>query len=96
MDLALFAALQDLAEFQSARAFPLKAWDEPGDALDGLGRDIFVGWLAREARARGTGFFITHSHEAAATADADAVWTVVLDAEGVARVEFQDVIRAGR
>ncbi len=92
MDLALFAALQDLAEMQSARAFPLKAWDEPGDALDGLGRDIFVEWLGREARMRGTGFLVTHSHEAAATAGADAVWTVVLDHDG-ARVEFDDVVR---
>lgn len=92
MDLALFAALQDLAELQSARPFPLKAWDEPGDALDGLGRDIFVEWLAREARARGTGFFVTHSHETAASAGADAIWTVVLDREG-ARVEFGDSVR---
>lgn len=86
IDLALFAALQDLAEFQSAQAFPLKVWDEPGDALDGLGKDIFLGWLGQQARARGTGLFVTHSQELASSAVPDQVWTVVLDRDG-ARVE---------
>lgn len=85
-DLAVFAAVQDLAEARSARPFPFKAWDEPGDALDARGKEMFLQWVSTEARRRGTGLLITHSEEIASMVDADATWTIVLDADG-ARVE---------
>ena len=86
VDLALFAALQDLAESRSARPFPLKIWDEPGDALDERGKEVFARWVEAEARARGTGFLVTHSEELAQLVQPDRTWTVVLTEDG-ARVE---------
>lgn len=85
-DLAVFAAIQDLAEQRSARPFPLKVWDEPGDHLDARGQELFLRWVEVEARRRGTGLLITHSEGIASQADPDVVWTVVLGRDG-ARVE---------
>ena len=85
-DLAVFAAVQDLAESRSARPFPLKVWDEPGDNLDARGQELFLRWVETEARRRGTGLLITHSEGIASQADPDCVWTIVLD-RGGARVE---------
>lgn len=82
MDLAVFASVQDLAESRSARPFPLKAWDEPGDALDARGQELFVQWVAQQARTRGTGLLITHSIGIADAVTPDATWTVVLDDDG--------------
>ena len=87
VDLALFAALQDLAESRSARPFPLKVWDEPGDALDAKGQELFARWVEREAAARGSGFLITHSQALAESVRAQRTWTVVMD-RGGARVEL--------
>jgi len=86
VDLALFAALQDLAESQSARPFPLKVWDEPGDALDERGKELFCRWVEQEARQRGTGLLITHSTDIVTQIRPDEIWTVVLDEHG-SRVE---------
>lgn len=86
VDLALFAALQDLAESRSAKPFPMKVWDEPGDALDSLGKEIFCRWVEDEARKRGTGFLVTHSPELSAQLQPDRIWTIVLG-KGGARVE---------
>lgn len=82
VNLAVFAAIQDLAEMRSARPFPLKIWDEPGDALDSRGQELFLEWISAEARKRGTGLLITHSDSIAAQADPDQIWTVVMDADG--------------
>lgn len=82
VELALFAALQDLAESRSAKRFPIKVWDEPGDALDATGKEMFCQWIAQEVRERGTGFLVTHSNELAAQVNADGTWTVVLDRDG--------------
>ena len=82
VDLALFAALQDLAESRSARPFPFRVWDEPGDALDSTGRELFARWVQAEARARGTGFLVTHAPELAESVRADRTWTVVLEKDG--------------
>ena len=86
-DLAVFAAVQDLAESRSARPFPLKVWDEPGDNLDARGQELFLRWVETEARRRGTGLLITHSEGIASQADPDRVWTIVLG-RGGARVEI--------
>ena len=83
----VFAAVQDLAESRSARPFPLKVWDEPGDNLDARGKEMFLRWVESEARARGTGLLITHDEAIASQADPDAVWTVILERDG-ARVEL--------
>lgn len=82
VDLALFAALQDLAESRAARPFPLRIWDEPGDALDSRGQELFVRWVSREARARGTGFLVTHNPSLAEAVLPDQTWTVTLDSTG--------------
>lgn len=87
IDLALFASLQDLAESRAARPFPLRIWDEPGDALDGRGQELFVSWVSREARLRGTGFLVTHSAQLAEAVVPDQTWTVILDRNG-SRVEM--------
>lgn len=86
-DLAIFAAVQDLSESRSARPFPLKIWDEPGDNLDSRGQEMFLRWVESEARARGTGLLITHSETIASQANPDRVWTVVLTRDG-AHVEI--------
>lgn len=86
VDLALFAALQDLAEMRSARPFPLKVFDEPLDALDSRGKEIGATWVKQQARDRGTAFLITHSEELETLVEADTTWTVVLDTGG-ARIE---------
>jgi len=88
VDLALFAALQDLAEAQSARAFPIRVWDEPGDALDTRGRELFLEWVSKEARRRGSGFLTTHASDLVAMAAPDGIWTVVMDSSG-ARIEIE-------
>jgi len=86
IDLALFAALQDLAESRSARPFPLRIYDEPFDALDSRGKEVSVSWVRRETIKRGTVFLVTHSEELAGMTNPDQVWTVVLDRDG-SRVE---------
>ena len=86
-DLAVFAAVRDLAESRSARPFPLKVLDEPGDNLDARGKEMFLRWVESEARSRGTGLLITHDEAIASQADPDAVWTVVME-RGGARVDF--------
>lgn len=86
LDLALFAAVQDLAESRSARPFPIKIFDEPFDALDGRGKELAVEWVRRAARDRGTALLVTHSEELAALAEPDRTWTVVMG-RGGARVE---------
>jgi DNA repair exonuclease SbcCD ATPase subunit len=85
-DLAVFAAIQDLAESRSARPFPLKILDEPFDALDPRGQELAVAWARRQASERGTALLITHS-DGVASADVDEVWVVVLAKDG-ARVEM--------
>jgi len=45
VDLAVFAAVQDLSEQQSARPFPLKVFDEPFDALDARGKELACQWV---------------------------------------------------
>lgn len=82
VDLALFAAVQDLAESRSARPFPIKVFDEPFDALDARGKELAVEWVRRAARDRGTALLVTHSEELAALAEPDRVWTVVMTAKG--------------
>jgi DNA repair exonuclease SbcCD ATPase subunit len=82
VDLAIFGAIQDLAERRSARPFPLKIWDEAGDSLDAKGKEIFGEWVRREARRRGSGFVITHDKEFSELLEPDHVWTVVLDKNG--------------
>jgi len=82
VDLALFAAIQDLAESRSARPFPLKVYDEPFDALDGRGKEIMADWLKEQARTHGSVFVITHSEEMASLLEPDRVWTVRMDEEG--------------
>ncbi len=81
-DLALFAAVQDLAESRSARPFPIKIFDEPFDALDARGKELAAAWVRGIARARGTALLITHSDELAALAEPDVTWTVVMTREG--------------
>jgi DNA repair exonuclease SbcCD ATPase subunit len=82
VDLALFAALQDLAESRSARPFPLKIFDEPFDALDTKGKEIAVTWAKEQAAERGTVFLMTHSEEVSSVVSADEIWTVILDKDG--------------
>lgn len=82
VDLALFAAIQDLAESRSARPFPLKIYDEPFDALDGKGKEIMAQWLKEQAKTHGSVFVITHSEEMANLLEPDNVWTVSLDEKG--------------
>jgi len=86
VDLALFAALQDLAEMRSARPFPLKVFDEPLDALDTRGKELGAQWVKQQARERGTVWIITHSEELEALIEPDTIWTVILDPHG-ARIE---------
>lgn len=82
IDLALFAALQDLAESRSARPFPCKIYDEPLDALDTRGKELAVEWVRREARTRGTVFLVTHSRELEDLVRPDHVWTIVMARDG--------------
>ena len=82
IDLALFAAIQDLAESRSARPFPLKVYDEPFDALDGRGKERMAEWLKEQSRTHGSVFVITHSEEMANLLEPDTIWTVSLDEEG--------------
>ncbi len=86
VDLAVFAALQDLAESRSASPFPFRVYDEPMDNLDVRGKEIVGEWLQRQAQATGTVFVTTHSEEMEALLDPDEVLTVVND-EGGSRVE---------
>jgi DNA repair exonuclease SbcCD ATPase subunit len=85
-DLAVFASMQDLAESRSARPFPLKAFDEPFDALDSRGKELAAAWVRGIARERGTALLVTHSEELAALAEPDVTWTVVMR-KGGATVE---------
>lgn len=80
MDLAVFAATQDLAE--RARAFPIKVYDEVFDALDGRGKELAAEWLRKQAKNRGTVLLITHSKEMEALVEPDTTWTVVMDQDG--------------
>jgi DNA repair exonuclease SbcCD ATPase subunit len=81
-DLALFAAVQDLAESRSARPFPIKIFDEPFDALDSRGKELAAAWVRGIARSRGTALLVTHSEELAQLAEPDVTWTVVMTREG--------------
>lgn len=81
-DLAVFAAMQDLAESRSARPFPFKAFDEPFDALDAKGKELAAAWVRGVARERGTALLVTHSEELASLAEPDVTWTVVMTREG--------------
>jgi DNA repair exonuclease SbcCD ATPase subunit len=81
IDLATFAAVQDLAESRSARPFPLKVYDEPFDALDSRGKEMACAWLRAQAKTR-TVLLITHSEELAGLVEPDQTWTVVHDANG--------------
>jgi ABC-type lipoprotein export system ATPase subunit len=78
--------MQDLAESRSARPFPLKAYDEPFDALDSRGKEMACAWLREQAKKR-TVLLITHSEELAGLANPDQTWTIVHDENG-ARVLF--------
>jgi DNA repair exonuclease SbcCD ATPase subunit len=86
VDLATFAAVQDLSESRSARPFPLKAYDEPFDALDSRGKEMACAWLRAQAKTR-TVLLITHSEELAGLANPDVTWTIVYDENG-ATVQF--------
>jgi DNA repair exonuclease SbcCD ATPase subunit len=82
VDLAVFAAVQDLSETRSARPFPLKIFDEPFDALDSRGKELAGQWVKSIAKKHGTGLLITHSEEMAVAADPDSVWEVIMDKDG--------------
>jgi DNA repair exonuclease SbcCD ATPase subunit len=86
VDLAQFMAIQDLAEQRSARPFPLRVFDEPEAHFDARGKEILAGWIAREARRRGTAFVTTHDADLLGALEPDREWVVVLDRDG-ARVE---------
>ncbi len=86
IDLAIFGAMQDLAERRSARPFPLRIWDEAGDSLDARGKELFAEWVRKEARKRGSGFVITHDREFGEIIEPDQLWTVVLNKEGGSEV----------
>lgn len=79
VDLAIFGAMQDLAERRSARSFPLRVWDEAGDSLDSRGKEVFAEWIGEEARRRGSGFVISHDREFGEILEPDSVWTVVFE-----------------
>lgn len=79
IDLAIFGAMQDLAERRSARSFPLRVWDEAGDSLDPRGKEVFAEWIRDEARRRGSGFVITHDREFGEILEPDRSWTVIFD-----------------
>lgn len=81
VDLATFASVQDLSESRSARPFPLKAYDEPFDALDSRGKEMACAWLRAQATKR-TVLLITHSEELAGLANPDKTWTIVHDENG--------------
>jgi DNA repair exonuclease SbcCD ATPase subunit len=78
--LALYAALQDLADVSSK--LPFRAYDEPGDGLDTRGIECFVQWVQQQARDKGTAFLIAHRDDLVALVDPDEEWTVVLDDDG--------------
>ena len=81
VDLATFASVQDLSESRSARPFPLKAYDEPFDALDSRGKEMACAWLREQAKKR-TVLLITHSEELAGLANPDQTWTIEHDENG--------------
>jgi DNA repair exonuclease SbcCD ATPase subunit len=87
IDLAAFAALQDLAASRSARPIRLRVYDEPGDGLDSLGMEIFAHWLRQQIQEHGTGLLITHNDTLAGLVEPDMVLTAVLDEEGSHLVE---------
>lgn len=87
VDLAVFAAVQDLAETRSARPFPLKIFDEPFDALDSRGKEMACAWVRMMAKEYGTALLITHSEELASVAEPDQVWTVIHDERGAKIVQ---------
>lgn len=80
--LAIFAALQDVAESWAAHPFSVKFFDEAADGLDQRGKELFVEWVRGQARRHGTVALITHDALLAGTVDADTTWTVVLDRDG--------------
>jgi hypothetical protein len=82
MDLAVFAALQDVAESRISRPFSLKVFDEAADALDARGTECFGEWIRGQARARGSAFLITHNTALSSMIVPDREWVVVLDKEG--------------
>ena len=79
VDLAIFGAMQDLAERRSARSFPLRVWDEAGDSLDSRGKEVFAEWIREEARRRGSGFVISHDREFGEIVEPDRIWTVIFE-----------------
>lgn len=82
VDLALFAALQDLAERRAGRLLPVKIYDEPADQLDPRGLELFTEWIRAQARERGTILLITHNPALGETIEPDQIWTVVFDGSG--------------
>lgn len=82
VDLALFAAMQDLAESRASRPFPMQVLDEPFDSIDQRGREAAVDWVMERKHEKGTIFLVTHSQELAASVNPDEEWTIVLDKEG--------------
>jgi Fe-S cluster assembly ATPase SufC len=87
MDLAVFAALQDVAESRISRPFSLKVFDEAADALDARGTECFGEWIRGQARARGSAFLITHNTALSSMIVPDREWVVVLDKHG-SRIVF--------
>ena len=86
VDIALYCALQDLAEMRSARGFPLRVFDEAIDSIDARGREMFATWLHQQSRERSATFVITHSQEFGDLLAPDQVWRVVMD-KGGSRIE---------
>jgi DNA repair exonuclease SbcCD ATPase subunit len=83
VDLAMFAALQDLAEYRNARSkFPVRVIDEPSDALDMRGQEALAQWVREEASTRHTTLCITHNENFAAMLEPNHIWTVILDNDG--------------
>lgn len=83
-DLASFAALQDLAESRTVFGFPIKAFDEPSDALDDTGKEMLASWIGEQAsNSSRPVFVITHSAEFGSMLPTPEInWTVVLDENG--------------
>ena len=80
--LAMFGGIQDVAEKWAALPFSLKFFDEPGDSLDQRGKELFLEWIAKQAKKHGTACLVTHDVLLAGMVDADVTWNVVLDRDG--------------
>lgn len=89
VNLAIYAALQDLAEHRHARRFPVRVFDEPSDALDARGKEIVAEWVRAQAAERTTTFLITHDATFAALVQPDHIWTVTMDSDGSSHVDVE-------